>query len=49
MMVCLSHQGTLNIMDIIAEGHSEKVDAWKDSLESYSNIPVLLPQYVSIN
>jgi hypothetical protein len=24
-------------MDIITEGYSEKVDAWKDSLESDSN------------
>ena len=31
-MLCLSHKATINMLDIIGEGHDEKVLEWKESL-----------------
>jgi hypothetical protein len=31
-MLCLSHKATINMLDIIGEGHDEKVLEWRESL-----------------
>ena len=31
-MLCLSHQATINMFDIIADGHDEKVLDWSEEL-----------------
>ena len=30
LMLCLSHQATISLMDTIAEGHDEEVMEWQD-------------------
>lgn len=30
-MLCLSHQATLNMLDVVADGHDEKVWEWKEN------------------
>ena len=31
LMLCLSHQATLNMLDVVADGHDEKVWEWKEN------------------
>lgn len=31
-MLCLSHKATLNMLDVIAEGHDELVWEWREKL-----------------
>lgn len=53
-MLCLSHQATLNMLDVVADGHDEFVWEWRENLLkriAFSDIPVcsynfiLLKQY----
>ena len=39
MMVCLSHQSTIALMDGVCEGHDEKVHDWVDALSSKLEVP----------
>ena len=43
MMLCLSHQATLKMLDVVAEGHDELVWEWRESLLDrieFTDIPV---------
>ena len=32
LMLCLSHKATLNMLDVVADGHDEAVLEWRDKL-----------------